>query len=133
MKSRLAVCSFVVLAVCLSVWFCSSSGARLWRSQALATGEVFRVNHSTRPSVLFDSVRQEQEVFHIYRKQQNFEYKRLSSALDINTWQEAIAVQFDPSSDPLAANTNRHRLIWDVFAPFYTCPLQERVGTPPIM
>ena len=86
-----------------------------------------------RPSPLFESLQQEKEAFRIYRKQQSFEYKALSSAQSIDTWQESLAVQFDPGNDRVAGSTNRHRLIWDIFAPFYPCPLQERIGTPPVM
>ena len=63
----------------------------------------------------------------------SFEYNALQSALDVSVWQDGVSVQFDSSADPTARFTNRHRLVWDVFAPFYKCPLAERVGTPPIL
>jgi hypothetical protein len=74
--------------------------------------------------------RQQQEAIRIYHEQQNIEYAALQEALDSSKWQDAIAVQFDTSDDPSARFTHRHRLIWDVFSPFYNCPSQQRVGTP---
>ena len=79
---------------------------------------------------LFPTVQQEQEANRIYHEQQNAEYAALQGALDISQWQEAIAVQFDVRDDPSAQFTHRHRLIWDLFSPFYNCPLQQRVGSP---
>ena len=86
--------------------------------------------HSLRES-LFANVEQEQEANRIYHELQDAEYVALEGALDISQWRESIAVQFDVSSDPTAQFTTRHRLLWDVFSPFYNCPSQQRVGTPP--
>ncbi len=79
---------------------------------------------------LFPTIEQQQEANRIYHEHQDIEYAALQEALDISEWQEAIAVQFDTSDDPSARFTHRHRLIWDIFSPFYSCPSQERVGTP---
>lgn len=80
---------------------------------------------------LFASAEHEQEAYRIYRELQDAEFTALKGALDISQWRESIAVQFDVSNDPTAQFTTRHRLVWDVFSPFYNCPSQQRVGTPP--
>ncbi len=73
---------------------------------------------------------QQQEANRIYHEHQNIEYAALQEALASSKWQEAIAVQFDTSDDPSARFTHPHRLIWDIFGPFYNRPSQQRVGTP---
>ena len=73
----------------------------------------------TQSSTLFGSRRQEEEAYRIYRELQQAEYTALQQALDSASWQEAIAVQFDTAQDPSIRFTHRHRLIWDVFSPFY--------------
>lgn len=83
-------------------------------------------------SALFASQQQEQEAIRIYRQQQDFEYKVLESALDVDAGGDAIAIRLNPGKDTFAASSDRRRLVWDVFAPFYNCPLKQRVGTPPI-
>lgn len=88
----------------------------------------------TRSSPLFDNLEQERAAFRVHRKQLSFEYKALQSALDVSVWQDGVSVRrVDASADPTARFTNRHRLVWDVFAPFYNCPLTERVGTPAML
>ena len=84
---------------------------------------------------LFGTAQHQREAFRMYSKQQDFEYRALKSALRPHQWREAIALEFDTRQRgvPSRRTTARHRLIWDVFGPFYNCPLQERVGTPSVL
>jgi len=75
---------------------------------------------------LFPTIEQQQEAIRTYHEHQNIEYAALQEALDSSKWQEAISVQFDTSDDPSARFTHRHRLIWDIFNPFFNCPSQQR-------
>ena len=127
--------SGVCVSICIAPAILVLAG--LWVSQHWAL-DLATTNHPICLPVasrsLFGSLQQEQEALRIYRKQQAFEYKVLRSALDVEVWKEAIAVQLDTTNDnTVAAATTRHRLIWDTFAPFYNCPLKERVGTPPVL
>lgn len=118
---------FTALVVCLGLY--AWSAVKFWpdpQSYLIFTGPPL---HHLREG-LFPTLEQEQEASRIYHELQDAEYAALEGALDISQWQEAIAVQFDVSNDPTASFTHRHRLIWDIFSPFYNCPSQQRVGTP---
>ncbi len=113
-----------------------SLGLYAWSGRAFWPGPQGHLRFTGPPAHhlrdgLFPTVEQEIEASRIYHELQEAEYAALQGALDISRWQEAIAVQFDVSDDPTAQFTHRHRLIWDMFSPFYNCPSQQRVGTPP--
>ena len=132
MGGRLAigvVIGFVTAILCLGLY--ARLPPKLWQA-----APAQHLNFTAPPprhlrNALFAHVEQEHEASRIYHELQDAEYAALEQALDISAWQEPIAVQFDVSNDPTAQFTHRHRLIWDVFSPFYNCPSQQRVGTPP--
>ena len=134
-RRLLAVFSLTAVVVLASVSLYVRSNIALCSLQPSAFSAVRASprRRVTRSTSLFANVQHEREAYRIYRKQQDFEYLALSSALDIDTWQDGLSVEFDSSADPTASFTNRHTLVWDLFAPFYNCPLQERVGTPSIL
>lgn len=128
----LGVTAAVILAS-VKLYSRSSSGLRSLRLSPFAVVTPSPRRRVTRSTTLFANLHQEREAYRIYRKQQDFEYAAFSSALDVGIWQDGVSVQFDASADPTARFTHRHRLVWDLFAPFYSCPSEQRVGTPPIL
>ena len=134
MSYRLAAGTAIVFTTLLLGLGLRTMSAR-WSRLDFWPAQQCRLNFSREPAHhlqdgLFPTIEQQQEANRIYQKHQTIEYAALQAALDSSEWQDAIAVQFDTSDDPSARFTHRHRLIWDIFSPFYNCPSQQRVGTP---
>lgn len=133
-RRPVSAAKLLIVAALASVWLCT-----WWGLRARLTGQ-FPVKRQPQSRSLqdvmhlFSSSQDEHEVFRLYREQQEFEYKALRMAMQPAYWSEAIAVEFDlrRGRGPRTRAVRRHRLVWDVFGPFYSCPFQQRVGTPPI-
>lgn len=140
MDNRFLV-GLVILLASLHVYFRLSRSSRAWPKLAFS--------QSYASDGYFSTSDEQQEVFQIYQRLQNEEFRALDSALDPDQWKESVALRFEHSSP---AGT---RLVWDVFGyavlqavgdrsrnirtrncwvcrPFYNCPSKQRVGTPSV-
>ncbi len=128
MSCRLAAGIAIDFTILL-LWLGLHTRSPRWSRIDFWSAQQYHLNFSGEPAHhlrdgFFPTIEQQQGTIRIYHEHHSTKCTALQEALDRSKWQEAIAVQFDPSNDPSARFTHRHRLIWDIFSPFYNCPSQ---------